>query len=142
MAAKKPSTVTHYPMVHIGERLANQWHSAVPAHWELSEYDRWGSDQQGVDEPGELEWNPIDQPFEATLRFYEVFRGRSATHFRVEDVSNGNRYPIALKHMGWLVKNLTVQDAQVTGTWKVIKRGAYYSLMHVDDPNTEEVKNW
>lgn len=78
-----------------------------------------------------IEWRP-NEPFTATLRLVDMFRGRSSVKFHWVD-DTGRRWSMFPKEMLTLVANSTIINGAITGRWQVIKRGANYGITRLDD---------
>ena len=76
------------------------------------------------------EWREV-QPFEATLVFAGYRRGRSAAYFLWEN-ANGDCFPMMLSDLSDLLLTRTIDGGEVSGTWRLVKRGQNYGIAAVN----------
>lgn len=69
--------------------------------------------------------------FKATLKFRHGIRGRSAVRFVWEDDESGITYPMFMTDMVELLKNTTIRNGEITGTWTFCKRGSNFGILRV-----------
>lgn len=89
--------------------------------------DSWREGAKGIFEP------PIwrdNEPFEATMTFTGVTRGRSAARFILED-ENGVHYEMFMSDALNLIQTSTLKKGAVPGTWAFSKKGQNYGLVRV-----------
>lgn len=74
------------------------------------------------------------QTFKDTLEYDCCWRGRSAATFIWKSITTGKKYPMFMHCMDQLLKSKQIAGNRVTGTFTMIKRGANYSIMLVEEP--------
>jgi hypothetical protein len=75
-----------------------------------------------------IEWRPAPA-FDASLRFDDYSRGRSAAYFNWMDDSTGLRYPMFLADLADLIRGANLlQGETLTNRWRVVKRGQNYGI--------------
>ena len=70
--------------------------------------------------------------FNATLRYLDYRRGRSAAYFLFEDVATEKQYPICMSDFcGRVLREL--HNGVVTGRWLIAKHGQNFSLQRIGE---------
>lgn len=80
----------------------------------------------------EIEWRG-NTPFEATLRIFELTRGRSSIKYHLIDDLTGQRWEMFVTDMLDLLTTCAVNHGVVHGRWHVVKRGTNYGISLIAD---------
>ena len=79
-------------------------------------------------------WKDVMEPFEATLKYKEYSKGRSSVTFYWEDIKTGLTYPMFISSLGEILeKGKVFSGEQISGRWKVIKKGSNFGIKYVGD---------
>ncbi|KZM72183.1 hypothetical protein [Nocardia terpenica] len=85
----------------------------------------------------DIEWRE-NTPFTATLRVFDLTRGRSSIKYLFTDDSTGRQWEMFATDMLELLTSRTIDRGQIHGRWQVVKRGANYGLAAVTQPEPNE----
>lgn len=79
-----------------------------------------------------FEWRDVTNPVDLTLEIDTYGRGRSSALFFWRDVKTKAQYPMFISDMFSLLKSGRINGKVVSGTFKVIKKGANYGIQLVE----------
>lgn len=95
-------------------------------HYPCSTWDYSQKDGNGRPRIYETDWR-LNDPFEETLQFEQMQRGRSAAYSLWKD-PEGHTYPMFMSDLEELLINKIIRNGVVRCTWIVKKRGSNYGI--------------
>ena len=114
--------------------MPNKNYKILFGEYGMYEYDAYSAYTGIVLQPG-IEY--LDNyVFEATLKFNNVFRGRSATTFSFTDIQTNLTYYMNLSSFETVLRKCNILEGQVTARFTFQKRGQNYSLVLTNEPVT------